>query len=139
MKASTPARDSKDDLANDPTGRHGDVDRNGDLVDELASRLPMAELARDLPARDRAELRNRAARILLGLEEAPAQPSAAIDPEAPPPTPAPDESTPRIAAELRRHMPDESPIDLDQHARMIASVAARAHKRERARPWTVTP
>jgi hypothetical protein len=39
VKASTPAGDPATDSPTDPTGRHGDVDTNGDLVDQLDERL----------------------------------------------------------------------------------------------------
>lgn len=45
MHPSTPSPDSRGDSRNDLTGRHGDVDRNGDLVDELDERLRGAIVA----------------------------------------------------------------------------------------------
>jgi hypothetical protein len=74
VEASTPAGNPAPDS---PTNRHGDVDRNGDLVDEL-----------------------------------------------------------------RRQLPSESPIDLDEHARLVADVVTNARGRvqhQLRRPWTVTP
>jgi hypothetical protein len=148
VNPSTPARDLRADAKNDPTGRHGDVDRNGDLVDE------------QLTERQRAELRDRITRARLEMAREPApKPSAVAPPRRPsrprpgpppapgltPPAPAAT-SSPSVAAEhprrrdpletaldLRRHMPDESPIDLDLHARAIAAVV------ERRRSWTVRP
>jgi hypothetical protein len=78
MNRSTPSRDCGTDTRNDPTGRHGDVDTNGDLVDEL-----------------------------------------------------------------RRLLPSESPVDLDEHVRLVADVVEHARTRGRIRqlrrPWTVSP
>jgi hypothetical protein len=42
VNASTPAGNPATDTPTDPTDRHGDVDRNGDLVDTLDDRLRSA-------------------------------------------------------------------------------------------------
>lgn len=56
MHPSIPARDSSGDSRNDPSGRHGDVDRNGDMVDELDERLSGAITAAS-PSLAEAQLR----------------------------------------------------------------------------------
>lgn len=92
MDNSNPACNSKaksGSAATAPLAQHGDVDKNGDLVDELARRLPVAELGCGLPARERAALRNRAARVLLGLDPVPTKPAQAQAPAVPPASPAP--------------------------------------------------
>lgn len=44
MQTSTPPSDPRNDLQHDPNGKHGDVDKNGDLVDELHG-LTVGEIA----------------------------------------------------------------------------------------------
>lgn len=160
MHPSTPSPDPRGDSRNNPTDptdrygdvdRHGDVDTSGDLVDELAQKLPVAELGRGLSERERAELRNRLARTLLGLPQEPAAEPAQTHPAAaeppprrpsrPRPTPKaptpPKASKPSAAAEqpdlveqLEQLIPSESPLDVHAHARNVANVVQVARSRE---------
>lgn len=67
MQDTTPLGDPRNDLADDPRARHGDVDTNGDLVDELDHRLTRCITAAS-PGLARDQLR--AVRTMLGHEVA---------------------------------------------------------------------
>ena len=92
MHPSSPPPDLRGDIRNDPAGRHGDVDINGDLVDQL-------------PERQLAELRDRIARARLAQDSSAAStlrrpPRPRPRPKAPsPPTPAPEAPPPSVAVE----------------------------------------
>ena len=53
MEVTTPVGDTPTDTATDTTARHGDVDRNGDLVDELRLRAAITAAS---PAGEDAQL-----------------------------------------------------------------------------------
>jgi len=61
VHASTPSLDTGSDPQNDPTARHGDIDRDGNIVDQL-----------HLTVRERAQLRDRISRARLALPDPPA-------------------------------------------------------------------
>jgi hypothetical protein len=54
MHATTPVGDTRTDLTTDTTARHGDIDRNGDLVDVLRLRAAITAAS---PAAEEEQLR----------------------------------------------------------------------------------